>query len=308
MKTLQFLRNIALLLTLFFSDVIFAQGNEYFNVNPYWQVNKMCAVPYPCIQNETYNYFIGGDSSVNTLTYKKVMKQGSGYYSWMGNPPAGCSGTYMYIDTIPWCLVRSAGKQMYVWMPSDTAEQLLFDFNLQVGDTLPISYTTWNNDVFVTAIDSFNTGVGYKKRFALGGNTWATYLLEGVGSDKGLLEPVSVALECGYNLICYGTNDTAWYPVQGPTCNLHVAVSPTLTQSKLSVYPNPANTHVQITAPEFVNEMTITIIDVYGRILESYQSTNGNSAFSCEHLAIGAYWIFVQSASDTFQAPLIITR
>lgn len=306
MKTLQFLRNIALLLTLFFSDVIFAQGNEYFNVNPYWQVNKMCAVPYPCIQNETYNYFIGSDSSVNTLTYKKVMKQGSGYYSWIGNPPAGCSGTYMYIDTIPWCLVRSAGKQMYVWMPSDTAEQLLFDFNLQVGDTLPISYTTWNNDVFVTAIDSFNTGVGYRKRFALGGNTWATYLLEGVGSDKGFLEPISIPLECGYDLLCYGTNDTAWYPVQGPTCNLQTAANSLVFGKDVTVYPNPASDQLIISLPTDEKDVTVMLYDQSGRVIYTAMPNSSIISIPVETRPNGIYVLHVTGTTSSYHQKIVI--
>lgn len=287
-------------------DSIFAQGNEYFNINPYWQVHKVCAVPYPCIQDETYNYYIGGDTVINSLTYKKVMKQGSGYYSWFGNPPAGCSGTYMYIDTIPWCAVRSVGKQMFVLMPSDTSEQLLFNFNLQVGDTLPISYTTWNNDVFVTAIDSFYTGAGYKKRFALGGNTWATYLLEGVGSDKGLLEPVSVALECDYNLLCYGTNDTAWYPIQGPTCNLQTNANSFAFGKDINVHPNPTHDQLFVSLPTYEKDVTVTLYDQSGRAIYTVKPNSSIFAIPTETRPNGIYILHIASTIFTYHQKIVI--
>ena len=284
----------------------FAQGNEYFNNNSYWQVNSICAVPYPCLQNETFNYYIDGDTVMNNITYKKVMKQGAGYFSWMGNPPAGCSGTYSYIDTIPWCYVRSFGKQMFIWMPSDTSEQLLFDFNLNVGDTLPLSYTTWTTDIYVTAIDSFITGTGYRKRFTLAGNTWSTHILEGVGSDKGLIEPISIPFECGYNLLCYGTNDTAWYPVQGPTCDLQTNSNTNHSESEIQVYPNPAGDQINMTQVKGNQSLTFVIYDQLGKVIYTGQINSGNYTIPCSTWDNGMYILYVYGEGQLLHQKIII--
>ena len=288
------------------SILSFAQTNDYFNNNPYWQVNSICAVPYPCLQNETFNYYIDGDTVLNNLTYKKVMKQGSGYFSWMGNPPAGCSGTYSYIDTIPWCYVRSSAKQMFIWMPPDTSEQLLFDFDLSVGDTLPLSYTTWTTDIYVTAIDSFVTGSGYRKRFMLAGNTWSTHILEGVGSDKGLTEPISIPFECGYNLLCYGTNDTAWYPVQGPTCNLETDNFSIQQQPAINLFPNPANDQITIKLAEISPPMQISVYTTLGQVVYANTSTNTNPIIPVHQLENGVYLLHLSNTTTLFTRRIII--
>jgi len=72
---------------------------------------------------------------------------------------------------------------MFIFVPGDTAEMLLYDFDLEVGDTLPVTY---NNPpgVYVTAVDSFYTSAGYRKRFMLAGDTWSKFLIEGVGHSK----------------------------------------------------------------------------------------------------------------------------
>lgn len=124
-------------------------------------------------------------------------------------------------------------KKMFLRQPADTSEYLLYDFNLLVGDTLPVSYNNYATDITVTAIDSIYTSSGYRKRFQLAGGTWSTYLLEGIGHSKGLVEPMNFPLECGYNLDCYSLNDTAYYPIVGAACYINVGMQTYQRQKKL---------------------------------------------------------------------------
>lgn len=112
---------------------VIAQPNLYFQNNPVWQVSSSCAVPAPCIQEESKNYFLNGDTTINSYTFKKVYKKGQGFYNWMAPPPIGCTGSYWFIDTIPTYFLRSIGKQIYLRQPSDTSEYLLYDFDLSIG-------------------------------------------------------------------------------------------------------------------------------------------------------------------------------
>ncbi len=172
----------------------FTQVNTYLQNNPVWHVGTSCSFSGPsCIQNEDYNYYTNGDTVFHTLTYKKIYKKGKGSYSWMASPPIppGCSGNYYYLGANASYFIRSAGKSMFLRQPSDTSEYLLYDFNLAIGDTLPNSYN-YNNaggkKIQVTAIDSFHTPYGYRKRFAINGTgSGAQYLIEGIGNSHGLV-------------------------------------------------------------------------------------------------------------------------
>lgn len=213
--------------------------NEYFQNNPVWQCTSSCMWNFPCVTNETYNYYINGDTLINSLTYKKIFKKGNGSYFWSSsNPPQSCSGYYTFIDSTPSFFLRSAGKQMYIY-PIGGPEALLYDFNLTVGSMLPLTYNNMDPGISVTAIDSFNTPNGYYKRFALSGNTWCFYLIEGVGHDKGLSEPMQTPLECGYNLTCYGQNNSAYYPTSGPSCELMIGVPGKDDSRGITLGPNP---------------------------------------------------------------------
>lgn len=243
--------HLSLFVLLFVTANGFAQVNDYFLNNPIWKENSVCAIFSTCIENNTYNYYIGGDTIINNLQYKAIYKKGTIIrYLQSSNPNPGCAtGTFNYVDTLPLFFIRSAGKQIYAYSSNQfNPEQLLYDFNLQVGDSLPLTALNTVPDIIVTAIDSFYTATGYWKRFYLDQtNTWCQYLLEGVGSDRGLIAPTEIPFECGFNQICYGQQDTGYYPQLGPTCDIPLSVQqPVAEKLSLPVYPNPATDQLQL--------------------------------------------------------------
>jgi hypothetical protein len=240
-----------------------AQENAYFENNPVWQVNSGCAIPYPCVQYETYNYFIGDDIELNGLIYKKIFKTGSGDYQYYDNDPVPpfCTGSYEYQNQLFELAIRSSGKQMYVCACEGCEEELLYDFDLEVGETLPLSYNNWSEDITVLAIDSVYTPFGYRKRFAISGNeTSAEYLIEGIGHSRGFIEPINVILECGYNLECYSLNDSAYYPEPGEGCMLTVDIDDNQSPTAVTVFPNP---FTESTTISFAGNIGIPSVSVY---------------------------------------------
>lgn len=263
---------------LFFqSTYSFSQINTYFQNNPVWQNTSSCGQFYPCVDQETYNYYVNGDTLFNGLTYKKIFRKGTGEHMWFAPPPALCSGTYSFIDTFPSYFMRSFGKQMFIRTPFDTSEYLLYDFNLIIGDTLPISYNNYESNVTVIAIDSIYTPYGYRQRFEITGNTWSQYLIEGIGHSKGLVETMQTPLECGFELVCFSLNDTSYYPTAGPTCNMNVGLSELEDDIPPSVFPNPFTQTATITLGKQVNNATLFISNSLGQVVRKYTNLNGTT-------------------------------
>ena len=52
-----------------------AQVNNYLIHQPVWKISSTCSVSYPCVQQETYNYYTNGDTLFNTFVYKKIVKK-----------------------------------------------------------------------------------------------------------------------------------------------------------------------------------------------------------------------------------------
>ncbi len=310
-RKVQYFR-IALLLVVA-PGIAIGQINEYLNHTPVWQVNHQCAVPQPCIQYEDYNYYVSGDTIFNGLTYKKIFRQGTGSYSWFGPPPvpAPCTGTYSYINTVSEHFVRSVNKQMFIRVYGDTSEYLLYDFDLQIGDTLPLTYNNFEPLIIVTSIDSFSTPYGYRKRFALAGNTWASELLEGIGHNRGFLEPVHTPFECGFTLNCFSLNDTAYYPAPGPSCMLILGAGELPESPKGNITPNPFSDYTTISWNAAVKNGEIKIYDIRGKVVKTISGISGESLkFYSEKLMSGIYF-FEMRAADTnvyFNGKLLIQK
>jgi len=288
-----------------------AQVNEYLIQNPVWQINSQCAIPLPCIQDETFNYYTNGDSTINSMVYKKIYRSGTGYV-WSNQPPPNpCNlAPYSFIDTVPSFFLRSAGKKMYVIFPTDTIESMLYDFDLSLGDTLPASINNFTTDTWVSSIDSILTPYGYRKKFTLTGTGWSQYLIEGIGHSKGLIEPMHVPLECGYDLLCFSLNDTAYFPINGPTCDLAVGVNKEISAFKSIIFPNPSNGYTKIQFEESLSNAEIIISNIYGQTLQKIQQVNGTeTTLHFESFASGIYYLTLKKNQQNIAChKLIISR
>ncbi len=275
---------------LFHANAI-SQVNTYFENNPIWTINSACSAPLPCLEYETKNYFIKGDTLINNLIYKSILKKGEGYYQNLGPPAPGCDGSYWYIDTIPSFFLRSLNKQMFVRFPSDTTDQLLYDFDLEVGDTLPISYNH-NSTIVVLSIDSVNTQNGYLKIFELAGNNSTPYLVEGIGSSAGLIEPYEVWLECSWTLTCYSLNDTSYFPISGLSCNLSIGIGHPEDLENIFIFPNPGSGSGTMSLMSYINNASLTIYNYVGESVKVVSGIYGQNITLAEHnLESGIYFL-----------------
>ncbi len=134
----------------------------------------------PCILNCTadYQYRIDGDTIISGNTYKKVIKEGYSHNNCncIMNVPS-CSGStysssfYLGIrDDVP-------NRKSYI-NDGINPEELFFDFNLQVGDTIQNRYCTQH----IIYVDSVLVGSDYRKQYMVSGN--AT-IIEGIGYWDG---------------------------------------------------------------------------------------------------------------------------
>jgi hypothetical protein len=257
------MRHITLLLSSLVGTAVVAQG--YLDNDPIWQQHEVCAVPAPCIATDVFNYFTAGDSVIDNITWTKVQRMGSVTYNWQGPLPQGpgCEGISPYGPGSQgtW-LIRQEARQLRMWV--DDADQLLHEFDLVVGQTLPLSLTNWNEDITVLAVDSVLIGTEMRARYELG-NSWAAYLVEGVGSSNGLLEPIANFLECGYGLSCFGLGSIGYYPAEGPNCALEMRIAPPAAMPANLLVPNPANDVVRISAG--APWITLEIRDARGAVV-----------------------------------------
>ena len=269
-----------------------AQTNHYFQNSPVWKVSSTCSIGGPCYRIDDSNYYPKGDTLIDSITYVRIFQVGQGHFDWQAPfPNPGCSGNYINPETTPSYFLRSDFKQMYIRFPGDSAEQLLYDFNLNVGDTLPVTYNNLYHDIVVSAVDSFLTPNGYYKRFALSGPTWSNYLIEGVGHSRGLAQPLRAPLECAYMLDCFGMQDSAYYPTSGPTCTIAIGINELKNQIPVDVYPNPFKQQTTFSFDASLKNVELKLHDVIGQTINyQYLEPSGKITLDRGQLNSGIYF------------------
>lgn len=280
-----------LFLIVFAVPLAAAAQNDYFANDPVWRVGSLCnnggGIGGSCMSDKTYNYYLSGDTLANGFTYKKVMRQGTETVYWLGGnppPPPMCTGTSQFGPELV-ALLRQDGLAIFEWQ--EDMDVLVYDFDLNTGDTLPLSTTNWNTDITVGAIDSIQVGTEWRKRFALI-NSWAPYLVEGIGSSHGLLEPVSNFFDCGYELECFGLGSMGYYPSQGPDCHMAMGLfDPPARPAQFQVFPNPAITGVEVVSDRSLG--TVRLFDAQGREVLVHTTNAMSTRIDLEGLGAGMY-------------------
>lgn len=196
-------------------------------------------MPNPVIADYNFSYYLQGDTIINTLTYHKVYKSagtahehcaiGGTLNNWY-NLNNEYAGSYRQ-DT--------AMKRVYFISPFAIQECLLYDFSLNVGDTLNNGCTCGNNCI-VSSIDTVQIKNNYRKRINFFMSAYSQ--IEGIGSTAGLLEPY-IPFESGGTLICFSQNGQTLYPDTITACYIIIAGVNEIKDSKLySISPNPFHT------------------------------------------------------------------
>lgn len=240
-----------------------AQTPDYFDNNPKWRQSSDCADGLPCVEEQDYVYYLNGDSIVGDLTYKKVFKHGTLVKEWYDGPPVPPSCNTSWTFNHFYALVRQEENRIYIRQWGDP-EVLLYDFELEVGDTLPITWNQWHEDIIVTSIDSLLVGNSFRKVFNLTQQS-SPQLIEGIGHEGGFLEPFPPILECGHSLLCFALNDTTYYPNYNDPCDLTVDIQPIISQETIKYYPNPVTKELTIEYDNFENIEQVVSLTTSGQ-------------------------------------------
>lgn len=251
--------------------------------NVYWRETSFFTVwlPNPTPVYSDYSLFVSGDTTIGVYTYKKLFQTG---VTSSTMPPViyftnAYSGAFRQDSLI---------KKVFFISQLDSIEQLLYDFNLNIGDTLPPSF---NNDVlnpntqgnFVLDIDSVLVGNQLHKRLLLNPVIGGTGLIdtnyaiiEGVGSTFGFYHLIEPPFETGSQLICFNHN-SSYYPVNS-TCPFFVGESePEFSNSSIVIYPNPFNEKVTLKFEKTLKNGAISIWSQVGQLLFVQSNIEGNS-------------------------------
>lgn len=254
--------------------------------------------------------FLAGDTIISTLHYKKIL--GSGYCQ--------SQSTCCYYYNVYQGALRqdSIHKKVYYRNNSLTAvDTVLYNFNLNVGDTLPVGYNNYRGANYVSSIDSILIGTNYRKQYHISVRGSTSYsdsnyvsLIEGIGSTLGLTYQIFPPFEAGSYLNCFTQNNVQLYTNPMRNCDLTIGIKAFNTQnSTFQIYPNPATNIISIDGLPLNEKTHIQIIDMFGNFVsELVVSDKTNVMINVSGLSEGVYNIRITNTEGSISKRVVLVN
>lgn len=207
----------------------------------------------------TTSYKIEGDTVIGLNTYFKV------YYS---------QEEYPVNWTYKGCVREDQDKKVYLHYWGD--DYLIYDFGVEVGDTIEIFDNSYPVETLVEATDSIFINGSYRKSILLNYlslNGVFERWIEGVGSNRGFLESGTAGYVGGwYWCLCMSQNGELIYMY--PNYNACYLISTGIDEingNELEIYPNPTSHILTLKFPNPARIESISITDLKGQKIRNLE-------------------------------------
>lgn len=266
------------------------RGDEYYNP-------CNCTMTCTASCGASSQYFMQGDTTIGAYSYHKVYSTSVFFFNGNQSAPATSFFGGLRQDT--------ALRKVYCSIPSENIiDTLLYDFALQIGDTLKgylARPSLWT--LTVNTVDSILLGNSYRKRINFGPQlgTSEYKFIEGIGFAAGLFYN-GWTMEDGGQLVCFSQEAKALYP--DTNCGWYFFGINELksTDDKLDVYPVPANSILKL--KELVSGK-IRIFNSLGEVALLDENKGKIEEIDLSKLAPGIYFLELESGKKRRTAKII---
>ena len=224
-----------------------------------------------------YQITILGDTIINSMVYQKLLKSGV-------EKIANGSACGAYFNTID----RRAGYfrndsiNQKVWYINPAFginnDTLLYDFDLQIGDTLKNWYLTDNYHFIVDSLEYVILGGKSRKKFYLDdlcGGATDPVIIEGIGSNFGLLSSMICYMDLSYSLLCMKDSLQTIYPDSSYICDLVTSIEEHQSKvEEIQIYPNPTTGSFLIEDMERIEN--IQLYNNLGQLVKEVETHDGS--------------------------------
>lgn len=180
-------------------------------------------------------------------------------------------------------------------------EYLLYQFGLNIGDTIPLYKVTQNDSPrVILSIDSVFVDGSYRKRYSVSSSDlfWTDYWIEGIGSRAGLLGPYAYEFENRWELYCFEQNGEFIYP--DSNC-LSTSVESTINKNEeILIFPNPAISQIKVELVNFSCALqSVSLFNITGREMISINPTSNVVTFDIKSFPSGLYFCRILASTGS---------
>ena len=235
------------------------------------------------LQDGVFTYYYNGDTVINSNTFHKLFRSG------LCNqccPPIYFLGN---LNGYMGGLRNDSINKKVLWIRPDlTTDEILYNFNIVVGDTLKGWLTSACPDPTIISIDSILIGSKYHSRYNFVGGICEGALIEGIGSTLGLLEPF-FTFEGGGVLNCMRNLNNIYFPDSTGSCGIIDFVSENKLDNNQFILVRSKD-KIDIHFDDnfiFDSNFSVSIYDILGR--QVFNSKNQKYYFSIFVNGLGYY-------------------
>ena len=238
------------------------------------------------LQDGVFTYYYNGDTVINSNTFHKVYRSGlciqCCYPPYLGRLNGYMGG-----------LRNDSINKKVLWIRPDlTTDEILYNFNIVVGDTLKGWLASACPDPTIISIDSILIGSKYHSRYNFVGGICEGALIEGIGSTLGLLEPF-FTFEGGGVLNCMRNMNNIYFPDSSGSCGIIDFVSENkFDKNQFILIRSKDKIDIQFDDNfTFNSNFSVSIYDILGR--QVFNSQNQKYYFSIFVNGLGYYVVKV---------------
>jgi len=245
------------------------------------------------------------DTLINGLQYNKVFR----FYS---EPPDPSSAEYIgAIREDDNQRVFYLGEHPFSYPVTDTGEIMIYDFSVNVGDTIREGLFTTNEYLLVSEIDTIPIGETLRKRIHFE-NYAGTKWIEGIGNERGLLYYSGELMNNGLwgDLSCFYQDDAKLFHNQNyDYCAEGISnqISQVSDNPDIRIFPNPCSSgYVDIEASFELR--SIQLLNMGGQVIREFQgSKEYNHRIQTGKLEPGIYFLkLINSRNEIYTRKLVI--
>jgi hypothetical protein len=296
---------LLLLIVAISTQITFAQYRPLPMQNAEWiNWGGLYLLSCPTCTFVNYKYYTDGDTIINSTTYVKIKKT---------ELPA-INDVSIYPTYTGAIRQDTLNKKIYIVLADSTTERILYDFSLQVGDTINSVLHDLASDCVgfnietISSIDSILINGNYHKRFNVQGSCNSVSYIEGIGSYYGLIFPNRLD-EKESHLSCTKVNGQTYYPYINFSCNLTNPVSTMdkmVNISDIDIYPNPTADELNIKITNAgLSFVLITISNTLGEIVIKEKMLTNEKKLDISTLPNGLYFLKLNSKENTITKKII---
>ncbi len=296
---------------LFFTIILYSLnllGQDYIpliDTTKFWDIGHY-SMGHICGYSDYSNpkrYFFKGDTVINTKTYSKVYA-----YSFRNFnddkpmcPPFEIDTNYYLTDIF----IREEINKMRVFRYNiyTNEEELLYDFNLAVGDTF---YNNVYSNMIVDTIYNVTTNDGIDRKcisFNKKCLNCGDRFIEGIGGPQGPFEMPFELFENGYFVMCIKDNSGI---VQGNTCyEFLTSIDEVYVKDEIDIYPIPAKNYLYIDFNNLYGYKKIDIISLTGQTISSSATKESKIDINISGINSGYFLIKIKYSDKTIIYKLI---